>query len=158
MLQAQSAIKALVVQHPDRSPRELLADVNCVLYDNVRRRLGHNEHMTLTLIRYHQNGHITVAGAHQALVICRGTTGRCERHATQGTWLGLVADVRPHMKEDSYQLQRDDLLILFTDGLTEAMSGRDEQFGLDRLCTEVESMQQGDVFRRGIVCRWLCLT
>ncbi len=141
MLQTQSAVRALVQQNPSRSPRELLADANSVLFDNVRRRLGHDEHMTLSLIRYRPDGTLVVAGAHQTIVIQRASTGRCERLRAQGTWLGLVEDVLPFTEDRSYHLQPGDLLVLFTDGVTEAMSGSHEQFGLDRLCAKIEALQ-----------------
>jgi serine phosphatase RsbU (regulator of sigma subunit) len=138
MMQTQAAIRALVHQNPDRSPRELLADVNHVLYENVRGRMNQDEHMTMSLVRYHDDGRVVVAGAHQSIVICRTATGRCERYKAKGTWLGLVDDIRPFTIESTYELGEGDLLVLFTDGVTEAMSDGEEQFGLDRLCEEVE--------------------
>ncbi|HVJ13808.1 MAG TPA: PP2C family protein-serine/threonine phosphatase [Polyangiaceae bacterium] len=140
MLQAQSAIKALVLQDGERLPSELLAAVNQVLFDNVRQRMGQEEHMTMTLIRYHQDGRLIVAGAHQSIVICRAASGRCERHSSQGTWLGLVADVSTFNEDRSFRLQEGDLLVLYTDGMTEAMSSAHEQFGVERLCAVVERM------------------
>jgi serine phosphatase RsbU (regulator of sigma subunit) len=141
MLQTQSALKALVLQDPNRRPGDALADVNDVLFGNVRRRLGHDEHMTMSLVRYHNDGRIVVAGAHQSIIICRASTRTCERHAPQGTWLGLVDDIRPFTEERTFHLEQGDLLVLFTDGLTEAMNAQGEQFGLDRLCMEVERAQ-----------------
>jgi serine phosphatase RsbU (regulator of sigma subunit) len=138
MLQAQSATKALVLQDPNRSPRDILVDVNRVIFDNVRQRLRQEEHMTMSLVRYHDDGRIVVAGAHQSLVICRAATGRCERHDIRGTWIGLVEDIRAFTVETTHRLEQEDLLVLYTDGVTEAMSVTEEQFGLARLCTEVE--------------------
>lgn len=138
MLQSQSAVRALVRQDPNRPVRELLANVNHVLYENVRSRSGPTEHMTMSLIRYHQDGRIIVAGAHQSILICRAGTGRCERHDTDGTWLGLVEDVLPVTHEKTFKLEIGDLLVLFTDGVTEAMNPQGDSFGLDRLCAEVE--------------------
>ena len=71
MMQTQAAIRALVRQNPNRSPRDLLADVNHVLYENVRGRMNQDEHMTMSLVRYHDDGRVVVAGAHQSIVICR---------------------------------------------------------------------------------------
>jgi serine phosphatase RsbU (regulator of sigma subunit) len=142
MMQTQSAIRALVHQNPNRSPRDLLSDVNHVLYENVRSRMNQDEHMTLSLVRYHEDGRVVVAGAHQSIVICRAATGRCERHKATGTWLGLVEDIRPFTVESTYELGEGDLLVLFTDGITEAMNDGEEQFGLDRLCEAVEAYHQ----------------
>jgi serine phosphatase RsbU (regulator of sigma subunit) len=141
MLQSQSAIKALVLQNPNRSPRDVLCDVNGVLVENGRRQLGQTEHMTMSLLRYYSDGRVLVAGAHQSIVIVRAATGRAERHPAQGTWLGLVDDIRPFTEERTFQLHEGDLLVLFTDGITEAMNAAGQQFGLDRLCADVESLR-----------------
>ena len=142
MLQTQSATKALILQDPNRSPRDVLAAVNRVLYDNVQHRLGNSEHMTMSLIRYHDDGRFVIAGAHQSLVICRAATGRCECYSAEGTWLGLVEDIRSHTPEHSYKLEEGDLLVLYTDGITEAADAGGELFGLSRLCTEVERLHR----------------
>ncbi len=140
MLQTQSAVRALVQQNPSRSPREVLADANSVVFDNVRRRLGHDHHMTLSLIRYRSDGAIVVAGAHQSIVILRAKSGRCELFRPQGTWLGLIENVLPFTEDRTFRLEPGDLLVLFTDGVTEAMSSAHEQFGLARLCEKLESL------------------
>jgi len=38
MLQAQSALAALVKQSPDQSPRDMWSALNATFYDNVRSR------------------------------------------------------------------------------------------------------------------------
>ena len=143
MLQAQSAIKALIQQNPASSPREVLSGVNRLLYENVKVRLAQDEHMTMSLIRYRTDGAITIAGAHQQIIICRAATGKCELHDATGTWLGLVANIDAHTPERTFQLAEGDLLVLFTDGITEAMSNANEQFGIDRLVREIEQKHAG---------------
>lgn len=145
MLQAQSAIKALVKQDPSRAPREVLGSVNRLLYDNVRVRLAQNEHMTMSLVRYRDTGEITVAGAHETIIICRAATGRCELHDPTGTWLGLVEDIDAFTQERTFQLAEGDLLVLFTDGVTEAASATKEHFGLERLVREIEANHRSPV-------------
>jgi serine phosphatase RsbU (regulator of sigma subunit) len=43
------------------------------------------------------------------------------------------------MGDDSLCLERGDLLVLYTDGVTEAVNAHREQFGLARLCAVVEA-------------------
>jgi hypothetical protein len=145
MLQAQSAIKALVKQDPSRSPRDVLAGVNRLLYDNVRVRLAQHEHMTMSLVRYRTTGEITVAGAHETIVICRAATGRCELHDPTGTWLGLVEDIDAVTQERTFHLAEGDLLVLFTDGITEAANAASEHFGIERLVHEIEQKHRNAV-------------
>jgi sigma-B regulation protein RsbU (phosphoserine phosphatase) len=99
--------------------------------------------MTMSLIRYHDDGRLIVAGAHQSIVIWRAATGKCDRYLPQGTWLGLVENILPFTRDREYRLEAGDLLILYTDGLTEAMNEQAEQFGLERVCEGVERAHAG---------------
>ncbi len=140
MLMMQSGISALSRKLPDASPRELLLALNAMLVDNVRMRLGQREHATLTLLRYRQDGRLTFAGAHEEILVLRAATGRCERLPTPGAWVGAKHDIEAGTVESHLQLQAGDLLVLYTDGLIEAM-GRDghERFGTDRLAALIEA-------------------
>jgi sigma-B regulation protein RsbU (phosphoserine phosphatase) len=140
MLMMQSGISALSRKLPDATPRELLLALNAMLVDNVRMRLGQREHATLTLLRYRQDGRIAFAGAHEEILILRAATGRCERLPTPGPWVGAKRDIEAGTVESNIELQTGDLLVLYTDGLIEAM-GRDgrERFGTDRLAALVEA-------------------
>jgi len=140
MLMMQSGISALCRKLPDASPRELLLALNAMLVDNVRMRLGQREHATLTLLRYRQDGRIAFAGAHEEILILRAATGRCERLPTPGPWVGAKRDIEAGTVESNIELRAGDLLVLYTDGLIEAM-GRDgrERFGTDRLAALVEA-------------------
>jgi phosphoserine phosphatase RsbU/P len=60
-----------------------------------------------------------------------------------GTWLqptgaaiGLVED--SHIRSGSLQLEHGDILLLYTDGVTEAFNGRNQQFGEDRLANVIQ--------------------
>jgi serine phosphatase RsbU (regulator of sigma subunit) len=138
MLMVQSALAALVRQQPDAAPRELVRLLNQVVYDNVRKRLGERDHVTFSLLRYHADGRVVFAGAHEELVICRAADGRCERIDTPGTWLGGMANVDRFTVDSRVQLDDGDLLLLHTDGITESMDQAGEQFGVERLCRVLE--------------------
>src|SRR5262252_1083322 len=87
MLQAQSALEALITQSPNAQPGDLLNRLNQVMFENVRKRMKADEHMTLSLIRYHADGRFTVAGAHEEVLICRAS-GECVVLPVKGTWIG----------------------------------------------------------------------
>jgi len=139
MLQAQSAIKAAILDGPRRSPSEVIDRVNRVLFDNLSRNDEHRLHMTLSLVRYQANGRVALAGAHEDAIIWRASTRRCERIESRGTFIGLVEDIREHTHVDEVELAEGDILILYTDGLTEAGAEAGERFGHDRLCAAIES-------------------
>jgi serine phosphatase RsbU (regulator of sigma subunit) len=140
MLQAQSAIEALVKHDPNTSPRRILRDVNRVLFENVRKRLDSDEHVTMSLYRYYGDGRLVTAGAHEEAVLWRAGTGKCERVPIRGTWLGAIPEIESVTVETAVTLERGDLLILYTDGLTEGRNPAGEEFGLDRVCACVEAV------------------
>ena len=140
MLMMQSGIGALARKMPDAAPRDLVLALNTMLVENVRTRLGQHEHATLTLMRYRRDGSLTFAGAHEDLLIRRAANGRCERIETPGPWVGAKRDIAAGTVDSTARLQSGDLLVLHTDGLTEAVAadGSGARFGIDRLVALIE--------------------
>src|SRR6478736_4702279 len=139
MMMLQSIVAALGRENFSAAPREMVNIVNAVLYDNVRNRLRQDEHATLTLIHYFENGELVFAGAHEDLVILRAATGRCERIETLGTWVGATQDIADVTEDQRARLEDGDVLLLFTDGVIEAANAAGEQYGIERLCAELEA-------------------
>ncbi|HEY0136822.1 MAG TPA: SpoIIE family protein phosphatase [Nannocystis sp.] len=159
MLMVQSLIAMLVQERPGARPSELLPALNMMLYKNIRERLSQDEHVTLTLLRVLADGQVYFAGAHEDIVVCRAASGRCERIETPGTWLGVVAEIGPPGPDGQLRLAPGDLMLLYTDGVTEAMSTRREQFGMDRLCAALEQVRERPVGEicdhlMGVVAGW----
>jgi sigma-B regulation protein RsbU (phosphoserine phosphatase) len=138
MLMMQSGLGALARKMPDAPPRELVMALNAMLVENVRGRLGQNEHATLMLCRYQRDGALTFAGGHEEILICRAATGRCERVATPGPWVGAKRDIAAGTVDSGARLADGDVLVLYTDGVIEAANGARERFGTDRLAAEIE--------------------
>lgn len=145
MLMVQSIVAGISARSPDAAPSELLAVLNQVLYHNVRDRLQRDEHATVTLIRYTRDGKLVLAGGHEDLVVCRAKTGRCELLPTPGPWVGAFRDVGDSNIDSHYQLHVGDVLLLYTDGVTEAMDTAGRQFGLERLCDEFAHVHRESV-------------
>jgi serine phosphatase RsbU (regulator of sigma subunit) len=139
MLMVQSVVAALARKSPDAAPSELVTALNVVLYDNIRHRLQNKEHVTFTLLRYEAGGKLTFAGAHEEICVLRAATGKVELVETPGTWLGAVRDVKKHTVDSQLSLEIGDIVLLYTDGVTEARAPSGEQFGLDRLTSLLEN-------------------
>jgi sigma-B regulation protein RsbU (phosphoserine phosphatase) len=134
MLMIQSIVAATVHERPELGPGQAWKALNEVLSDNIRERMGHEEHATLCLIRYERSGRLTFAGAHEDLLVYKRASGRCERIATPGIWVGIGAEVPPEATEErQYQLEPGDLLMLYTDGILEAKAPSGDQYGFERL-------------------------
>jgi DNA-binding LacI/PurR family transcriptional regulator/serine phosphatase RsbU (regulator of sigma subunit) len=139
MLMMQSMIGAMVEVHPKSSPRDVFVKLNAALYKNLHDRLRRDECATLTLFRYEQSGVVTFAGMHEEIVIWRAASRRCERIATDGIWLAALPDAAGRVVDRRLELQPEDVLVLYTDGVTEAMDVHHEHFELGRLCAVIEA-------------------
>jgi PAS domain S-box-containing protein len=138
MLMVQSATIAVVRGDPTSSPKQVLIQLNELLYDNVRSRLEQKEHVTFTLFRYLRDGRLTFAGAHEDILVWRKRTKKVELFRPPGTWLAARRDISRVTIDTSIQLEDGDVMVLYTDGVTEAMNAKGEQFNIDRLWDFIE--------------------
>jgi serine phosphatase RsbU (regulator of sigma subunit) len=141
-LMTQSSIATSIRANPNAHPSEVVSLVNEVLHDNIRHRLTQDEHVTLTLFRYEHGGKVSYAGAHEELVVYRARTRRVETLATPGTWLGARRDISAVTSDSDLWLAPGDALVLYSDGITEAMNESGEQYGLERLMEVTENCQE----------------
>jgi serine phosphatase RsbU (regulator of sigma subunit) len=138
MLMVQSVVGALGRRYPDAAPSDIVSALNTVLHDNIRHRLHNKEHVTFTLFRYFRDGRFRFAGAHEELVVYRKRTRTVDLVETPGTWLGAMKDISKFTTDSEIKLEDGDILLLYTDGVTEAMNESRQQFGLDRLAELVK--------------------
>ncbi|HET9955148.1 MAG TPA: substrate-binding domain-containing protein [Polyangiaceae bacterium] len=146
-LMIQSIVAAAAQRGATASPVELWCDVNSVLFDNVRTRLGQNEHATLTLMRYWTDGRVLMAGAHEDLILLRTCAESSEMIQTPGVWAGITKELSPEaMIQYELQLDPGDLLLLYSDGVTEAMNQDLQMFGVERLRRVFEAHRQKSAY------------
>ena len=145
MLMVQNVIAAMTRARPAATPSELYCAVNRVLVDHVRQRMQRDDHVTLTLMHHDGQGAFTFAGAHEDIVVWRAATGQCERIETPGTWLAVMDEIEEFIDTSELRLQPGDVMVLYTDGVTEAMNEDREQYGLDRLCDALAQLAGKDV-------------
>lgn len=136
MMMLQSALSAIWRTRPELRPSEAHAHLNGLMFENIRTRLENDDHVTLTLLRYLETGEVSFAGAHEDILLLRAD-GREEVLHTPGTWVGGIEDVSRATVDTTVRLQAGDLLVLYTDGVTEAMNADHELFELDRLLAVV---------------------
>jgi serine phosphatase RsbU (regulator of sigma subunit) len=133
MLMIQSGLASLMQGDPAADPARLVSLLNRTIYQNVRVRLRRDDFATLSLFRFHPDGRFVVAGAHEDILVWRAATGRCEQIATEGTWLGIMEDTQADTRNQESRLEEGDVLMLYTDGITEARDRAREVFGVLRL-------------------------
>jgi serine phosphatase RsbU (regulator of sigma subunit) len=137
MLMIQSGLSSLILHNPDALPHQILPALNKMLYQNLRLRMGRDDHATLTMLRFFSDGRLTYAGAHEDIIVC-GKGGEVRTVMTHGTWVGISEDISHDLESRTIQLAEGDLVVLYTDGIPEARRGH-ECFGMPRLLAEVEN-------------------
>ncbi len=134
-IMVQTAIGTLLASGPFES-RKFLTTLNRVIYDNVR-RMHCDRNLTLSLLHYHDKV-VTISGQHEEVLVVRGD-GVLERHDTLnlGFPLGLEEDISTFIGEATVPLCSGDVMVAYTDGITEAVNHAGVAFGLERLCEVV---------------------
>ncbi|HOJ65029.1 MAG TPA: PP2C family protein-serine/threonine phosphatase [Spirochaetota bacterium] len=145
MMMAQTAFNTVILNKPDISSAELIVEVNRVMFQNIRQRLGEDHFMTLSFMVADPDGTVTLAGAHLDVLVYRKATKKVERIETTGIWLGLVPDIRENTYEKKFKLEKGDLFFLYTDGLIEATNKNNELYDMQRLINKLEELGEKPV-------------
>ena len=132
MLMVQAAVRTLqAVGEIDQV--KTINTLNRLVYDNTRRMRSYRN-MTLSLLVY-ERGSLRLSGQHEEAIVVRAD-GSIDRVDTLdlGFPLGIEADVSSFIAEAEVYLNPGDLVVLYTDGLTEAADHSNQLYGADRLC------------------------
>jgi len=118
------------------SPAEVLGDLNELLYDDLTRS---ESFITMLYMKYDpERRRLTYANAgHNRAILLRSRDGRPTMLDAEGLVLGALRNV--DFEERTVELASGDLLLLYTDGVTEAQNAAGEFFGVERL---VASLRQ----------------
>jgi len=131
MMMAQTSIISMVNSMTDANPSEVIESVNGVIRENIS-RLGSDHFMTLMAIRIN-GSQMTVAGKHQDIIVYRSQQNRTEVIPTIGTWLGISDNIGRYLEDKTVNFSTGDIVLLFTDGITEATNREGEMYGQIRL-------------------------
>ena len=151
MLMVQASVRALIANgETDRT--KLLNTINRIIYDNTK-RMRSPRNMTLAILEY-ESGVLRLTGQHEELIIVR-KNGDIEKIDTLelGFPLGLELDITRFIAEKKVFLNSDDVAVLYTDGITEAMNLSKEQYGLERLYQVIQQYRDcaSEVIRKAII-------
>ena len=128
MASLEASLRALALVVPD--PADLMGRVNTL----VCQASATNHYATLFYAAYDPATHrLTYVNAgHNPPVVLRNCDGACRvlRLETGGPVIGLLPQV---YQRGVFSLELGDLVVLFTDGVSESMNVRDEEWGEERL-------------------------
>ena len=147
MMMLQSIVSALVRHNPWAAPKDLLRTVNSLPFATKTSGAGSGR-MSTRRSRYFgstRKAGWSFAGAHEDLLIYRARDRKVEVIPTPGTWVGAVRSIDAGTVETEQHLLPGDIVLLYTDGLTEAMDENQQVFGIDRLCAEFAKVAESSV-------------
>ncbi|EOQ89214.1 SpoIIE-like protein phosphatase domain protein [Leptospira yanagawae serovar Saopaulo str. Sao Paulo = ATCC 700523] len=138
MLMTQSAF-ITTLRSKVISLRESLRSINSILFSNIHVRMNDIRNLTLSLFSY-KNGVFTTAGQHETIMVYRHASRKTEIIDTvdNGMLVGLTESIDEFIHEKPIPLQPKDIILLYTDGATEAENPKREQFGSHRLIESLE--------------------
>lgn len=133
-----------------KGPGDVLRKVNSILYPE------NNAYLFVTVVLgkyYPSTGRVDYAqGGHlPALLIRAGQPGQYEPWGGQP--LGVFENAK--FEDLSVVLEKDDVLVVYTDGITEAMNLKSEQFGEERLLDIFRQQGENDLDSHGAVSKIL---
>src|SRR5438067_926717 len=133
----RSVLRSQAPQNP--SPADVLKAVNRQLYPDIK------EDMFISmayLIVDHSTGVVTIARAgHDAPLLYRGGVQTVELIKPPGMVVGIDSgSVFDRITNDfTIPMEQDDCLVLYTDGVTEALDAEGFEFGIDRMIQSVRA-------------------
>jgi sigma-B regulation protein RsbU (phosphoserine phosphatase) len=136
MIMVQTAVRTWLA---DNEPEQvkILSAINSVIYDRVQ-RVKFDKNASLALLDY-QQGMLKLTDQHEEMIVVR-CKGCVERFDTIdfGFPIGLDAEIAEFFVETSVQLYSPDVIVLYTDGITEAENMDKLLYGLERLIEVIE--------------------
>ncbi|NLR98161.1 SpoIIE family protein phosphatase [Rhizobium sp. P38BS-XIX] len=141
MLMVQSIARALQ-EAGEKDPAKFLTDLNRTIFKNIERTKT-DKHITLSFLDY-DGERLTISGQHEDMIIVR-QNGNVERIETGdlGLPVGLEADISPFIDTREIPFGTGDMVVLHTDGVTEAENSRGELFGFERLLEDARRLHGG---------------
>lgn len=151
MIMVQTAVRTLLAYNePD--PVRFLSAINRAIYDNVQ-RMNSDKNASLALLDY-RAGMLKLSGQHEEMIVVR-CNGSVERFDTidLGFPIGLDVDITEFVAEKLVQLYTGDVVVLYTDGITEAENMEKLLYGLERLIEVIQINWQGTAsdIRRAVI-------
>lgn len=142
MIMVQTAVRTLLT-NGERDPVKILSTLNRTIYDNIQ-RMNSEKNLTLALLDY-SDGALNLSGQHETLIVVRsGGVVECIDTIDLGFPIGLDVDIADFIASTRIELCPGDLVVLYTDGITEAENQQGEFYGLERLCEVVKQNWQSE--------------
>jgi len=96
-----------------------------------------DKNLTLALVDYKDN-QLYLSGQHEEMIVVRGGELELIDTVDLGFPIGLDEEIAEFVHQATVPLNAGDVVVLYTDGITEAENLSNEYYGLERLCQVVQ--------------------
>ena len=136
MLMVQTAVRTLL-EAKFVEAKDFFDLLNRTIYKNLQ-RMNSDKNMTLALLDYNDSV-LKLSGQHEEVIVVR-SSHKVERIDTVelGFPIGLVEDIADAVASIEVKLNSGDVVVLYTDGITEALDINKMEYGLERLIEVVK--------------------
>ncbi len=140
MLMVQTAVRTLM-ENNETDPKKFFEVLNRTIYKNVQ-RMDSDKNLSLCLVDY-RDGVLSLSGQHEEMLVVR-SGGIVERVDTidLGFPIGLEETIEDFVFQVQINLNQGDVVILYTDGITEAENTSGVHYGLETLCNVLQQNWQ----------------
>lgn len=139
MALGRSILKTL--ERQKQSPADNLINLNQIIYPDI------TEDMFITMLHSNFNYKtkiLTYSNAgHNPLIVYRAETDKIELHFVKGVAIGFMQGYK--YKQGEIKLEKGDIVLYYTDGITEAENPNKELFGIERLKKVIYDNKFNDV-------------
>ncbi len=138
-IMVQSAVRTLFANNETDSVKFFSA-LNQMVFHNAA-RMNTNKNLTLVVLEY-QNGQVRLSGYHEDIIVVREGEVELIDTTDLGFSVGFVDDIAHLVSDMKIQLNPGDVIVLYTDGITEAENIDRDFYGVERICEVVKQNWQ----------------
>jgi sigma-B regulation protein RsbU (phosphoserine phosphatase) len=133
----RSVLRSQAAQNP--SPADVLQKVNRQLYPDIKEDMFIS--MAYLILDHAHNGVVLSRAGHDAPLLYKSSSQNVTPLRPPGMVLGIDSgNVFDRLTSDvAVPLERDDCLVLYTDGVTEAIDTEGDEFGVERMIQSVRA-------------------
>ena len=142
MLMTQAAVRTLL-ENGETDYTKFLKSINGMIYKNVQERMEAGRNLTLSLLEYQvlpeeKGGLLHVSGQHEEMIVVHDGHLELVDTSDLGFMIGFLDDISEYIAQTQVELKTGDVVVLYTDGITEAENAEREEYGIERLCEVIK--------------------
>lgn len=130
----QTIIKTLVWKRDveDIDIRQLFITVNDIFYREKKEKIDYEYNVSMIFCKY-VNGNLYFCGQNEPLLFKHHNTVTLLPTGDTGFPIGIIPDISHLIHVKSLYINKNDALMLYTDGITEYLNGKNQRFGINNL-------------------------